>query len=636
MLAYMRKNANSTVVWLIIGAIAVVFIFFGIGGGGSQYKKITVNGEEVNPHEYDRMVNAVAREQGAGGASGATREMKIRAVSELVGQILMNQFGRQIGLEPSDWALVKNIASQPKFQVDGHFDPALYESELAMARTNKVYYEQSTRQEMLSGRINWMVSGLSKVFDPEALDMFHYQEDQLAFDFIFFPAEDHRTGLNPDENQLSAYYLLNQEKWRRPAEMTVTYVELNPADFLDQVEVGEDELMEAYGNNQVRFTHPESAEVSHILLQFPRMNPDDADRQATLARAEAAYERAQTEDFADLARELSDDAISAPEGGAMGQVTLGSTFDNLVQAALTAPLNEVSRPVETDIGYHLIKVSQRREAGTSPFNEVREILENEHKAVKARQMAVTRLEDLLIRTETNPKLADAAASMNLKTQTSPIFSPTDPPAFFDKEQEELAKAFTLPLDKVSTVENENHLVLYSPLSRVESHVPALDDIREQVLENWRDEAALELARAEAAEFLKQAGPNGWESAVEALPEGGRIIRDRTPLLRRDAFTQSGPFKESHRPDLMAAISSVAAVGQISPRPVAGEESGRPGCFVLMLSDYQPANEELYQGQGGEMFKMMLTMNKDGLMYLVWRGGLFDASKEKIIVPEEYL
>lgn len=636
MLAYMRKNANSTVVWFIIAAIAVVFIFFGIGSGGIGSKKISVNGEEVSFADYDRMVSAVSRAQGGGGTTGADKEIRLRAVSELIGQMLVNQFGRNIGLQPSDWALVKTIAAQPEFQVDGRFDPARYESELATMRMDKTYFEQSTREEIFSSRLSGLIGGLSQVSSPEVLEMYHYQEDQVAFDFVFFPAEPHLAGLNPDDKQLNTYYSLNREKWRLPAVVTLDYVELNPADFLDQVEISEDELMEAYGDNKPRFTHPEATEVSHILIKFPKMNPSDEERQATLERAEAAYERAGTEDFAELARELSEDPGSAPEGGALGQISRGMTFDNFEKVAFSATVDEISRPVATDIGYHLIKVTKRQEAGTSPFSEVRETLLNEQKIFKARKLATTKLEDLLIRTETNPKLADAAASMDLETKTSPSFSREDAPDFFEKEEEELSKAFSLPLGKVSAVENDNHVLLYSPVSRVESHIPDLADIRAKVTLDWTADAALNLARTEALEFRDRAGKDGWEAAVEALPTEDQANRGRSPLLRRGAFLDNPTFKQSDPRELMAAIHSVAKIGQVSPLTVTGEESGRPGCFILLMSDYQPADEEQFKGQIGEMFKTMMSMNKGKMMYQVWRGELYDLSKENIVVPEEYL
>lgn len=636
MLEYMRKNANSTVVWLIIGAIAVVFIFFGIGGGGSQYKKITVNGEEVSYSDYDRMYNAVARARAGDRSPDLDQAVKLQTASELVNQMLIAQFGRKIGLEPSDWALGQNIASRPEFQVDGRFDRAKYESELAAMRTNKLFYEQSIRKDMMASRVNGLIGGLAQVFNPAALEMYHFQEDQFAFDFVFFPAEIHLAGLTPDDARLTAYYSLNQERWRRPAVMTVEYLEINPADYLDQVEISEPELLAAFENNKSRFSNPESVEASHILIKFPRMNPDAEERRETLERADAAFERAQTEDFADLARELSEDPESASEGGSLGRISRGMTFDNFEKEVFSAPIGKVSRPIETDIGYHLIKVESRHEAEAEPFSEVRETLLNEQKAMKARQLATTKLEDLLIRVETNPKLAEAAASMGLTTKTSESFNQDQPIYFFEKEGDDLAQAFSLPVGKVGTVENENHLVVYSPVSREESHIPPLAEIKDQVISDWAGDEALGLARTDAAGFLARANESGWETAAETLPVEAQAERGRSTLARRGELMESEPFNKVNTQEFMAAIHSVAGIGQISPLAVAGEKSGRPGCYALLLSDRQPADDNQFKNQMGNMFRLMMSMNQGNLMYQVWRGELYEASKNDIFVPKEYL
>ena len=637
MLEYMRKNANSTVVWLIIGAIAVVFIFFGVGGGGGgRYNKITVNGEEISNYDYDRMHKAVTRAIGNDRSPDTEKTVRFQTASELVSQTLINQFGRAVGLEPSDWALGKNIAAKPEFQMDGHFDRAKYESELSMMRTDKSYYEQSVRKELMGGRINGLIGGLAQVYSPAALEMFHYQEDQVAFDFVFFPAEIHLAGLNPDETGLTAYYTLNQEKWRRPTLMTVDYVEINPADYLDQVTVSDAELLESYEDNKIRFSNPEAAEVSHILIKFPRMNPDAKERREALERAEAAFERAQTEEFPALARELSEDTESAAEGGSLGQISRGMTFDNFEEEVFSAPIGTVSRPIETDIGYHLIKVDSRQAAGATSFSEVREKLLDEQKAIKARQWGTTVLEDLLIRVETNPKLAEAAASMGLTTKTSENFIQSQPLSFFEKEDEELKKAFNLPVGKVGTVENERYLVVYSPVSREESHIPPLTEIRDRVISDWKADEALRLAGTDAAGFLARAGASGWEAAAETLPNEAQVSRGRSSLSRRGTLMDIEPFNKVNTQDFMAAVHSVAKIGQISPLTVAGEESGRPGSFVLLMSDWQAADENMFKGQTGDMFKMMMSMNQANLIYQIWRGELYEASKDNIVVPKEYL
>ncbi len=637
MLEYMRKNANSTVVWLIIGAISLVFVFFGIGGGGHNYKNITVNGEEIDFSEFDRVYGAISRAQTGDVSPEQVKEMKKSAASAVVEQRLMEQFGRKAGLTPTDWAVARDIATHPEFQVDGRFDKARYEAALAAMRMNKSFFERNTRRELLTGRLTGLVAGLSQASPPEVMEAFHFQEDLLAFNYLFFPAEPHRAGLNPGDGDLAAYYALNQEKWRRPASMTIEYVEFRPADFLDQAQVNEAELREAYNDNAPRFTSPESADVEHILFRFPKMNPDPEEKQKTLERAEAAYERAKTENFNDLARELSEDPGSAPAGGSLGPIGRGVTFDNFEKVVFSAPIGEVSPPVETDIGYHLIKVVARQEAGPRSFDEVRATLESEQKAFKAREMAVQQMEDLLIRTETNPKLADAAASMGLTVKTSERFTETKPLDFFTEDPSSLKKAFSAPLGRVAPpVETENHLVVYAPLERQESLIPPLDEVRAEVTQAWINAEAGRLAEAEARGFLQKAAETGWAEAAAAWPQDGPIRRGRSPLANRTSLLGAAPFDKVNTLEFFAAIHSVAQVGQVSPLTVSGEENGASGCFALSLSDFQKADEGLLKGPAGEAFTSMLSMNKGYFMLETWRRELFNASQSEIFVPVEYL
>ena len=633
MLEHMRKNANSLVVWLIIIAIAIVFVFFGIGGGGGGSKMITVNGEEVNLYEYDRMVNAISRSQGGDYSPEAQQMVKVSAVSELIGQLLLRQFADNVGLAPTDWAVGQSIASTPEFQVDGRFDKARYESELAAMRMNKALFEESTRREMMTSRVVGLVTGLSQVLKPEALEIFHFQEDQTAFDYLFFPASVHEAGLNPDEAQLTAYFALNQERWRSPATMKVEYVEFNPADFLDEAKVTDEELRDYYAENSYRFSNPESVEVSHILIKFPKMNPNDAEKALTLERAQAAYERARIEDFGLLARELSEDPGSAPQGGELGSIVRGMTFEKFEKAAFEAPRGEVTPPVETEIGYHLIKVADHRQAGTRLFEEVRAELENEQKALKARQAAINKLEDLIIRTETNPKLADAAASMNLKVEISPEFTEANPPDFFENDADLVRKAFATAVGKVGEpVEKEDHLVLYSPVERRESRIPELAEIKDEVVRAWVSAEAGNLARADGLAFIERARQNGWEAAAEAVS----VPRGETELSARAGLVGKAPFERVNPMDLFAAVHSVAKTGEISPLPVAGDLDGGQGAFVIRLKAFQAADESILDGPMGRTFMSMMSMNKGNMMYQVWRGELYEASKNEILVPEEYV
>lgn len=638
MLEYMRKNANSSIVWLIIGAIALVFIFFGVGGGGGRSQFISVNGEDVNPAEFSDLVNQMNRSMAGEIGPEQEREIKLEAVSELVRRTLMRQFGKNMGLEPSDQAVAAMIASEETFQVDGRFNKEKYESLLKANRRDPIRYENQQRDALLMTGVSDLVSGLARVNNPEVMEKYHFQDDRAALEYAFFPSEGLKSGLTPTEDQLSDFYLRNQEQWRVKAAMKLDYVEIRPADFLDKVQVSDEELQEIYKNSEDRFTVEDSADVSHILFRFPNMNPGAEEKQAVLDKARAAYERARGEDFAVLAKEVSEDPTTAADGGALGEIGRGLNFPGFEEAIFSAPLNEVTEPVETSIGYHLIKVNKRQTAGLRPFEEVREVLSAERKAFKAHEAAVSQLEDLLIRAETNPNLAEAARSMSLEVKSTDMFTEDNPPAFFGGDEESLKKAFRSPLGRVaSPVESEDYLVLFTPVERVDSAIPSLEQIRSEVSEAWVADEALRLVRIDALHFIGQAGGN-WDEAVSALPAKTGIGTGKTELSARTSLMMTDPaLSQVDRVEYLTSVFSMAKVGQVSPVPVAGrDQAGREGVFVLRLAAFEPVEKDQIPDMMMETFTSMVFMTKANLMYQVWREELVKGAAGSIKVPPVYV
>ncbi|MDR1043754.1 MAG: SurA N-terminal domain-containing protein [Candidatus Adiutrix sp.] len=646
MLEYMRKNANSTLVWLIVGAIVVVFIFFGYAGGRGGLENISVNGEEISQSEFEQIHQALSRNvySRGGGGGGPDLEQRIRqeAVNQAIGRQLVRQFAANMGLTPSDRAVGRSIASVPEFQVDGRFDRAVYEAAFSgrRARLTKAGYEEDHRRAMMDSRASTLVAGLSQIFLPELLDQYHFQEDLLAFDYVFFPSAAHRVGLNPGEDDLSAFFARNQERWREPARMVLEYVDIRPADLPAEGEVGDEELRVYYAENSQRFPAPESVELSQILFSFPRLNPDEAEKQETLARAEAAYARALSEDFGALARELSDDPVSAAEDGRLSPpLVRGSTFQALEEAAFSAAEGEISRPVETDLGYHVLKIGPRRAAGFQPFEELRDSLESELKRFRARERAVRLLEDLLIRSESNPKLSEAAASMGLSAQMTESFTELTAPDFFEKDQAAIQAAFSVPLGKVGpTLEKEEHLVLYVPVERQDSRIPDFSELRAVVREAWIGQEAARLARQDAQDFLKKAGESDWESASAALEADGPTRRGRSDGLSRALLMSmtSPPFDRTDPLEFTAAVSSAARAGDLVPLTVFGEENGRAGCFALRLAELSPADESLFAGDMGRTFQSIMSLRRAPLYRQVWMMELYRASEARIVIPKGYV
>lgn len=636
MLQYMRKNANSTIVWLIIGAIAVVFIFFGVGSGGGRSQMISINGQDISIQQYEMAVKNIAASMGNDYSPETEKTAKLQAVSQLVQSALVDQFGRKIGFWPSDKAVARKIAEKPEFQVDGRFDKNLYQDRLAAGRISPAFFEQSIGESILSERSADLIIGLSSANLAELVELLHARDDKMEFDYAFFPSAPHKDGLVPSEVDLTGYYTIAAENWRKPATMKLTYVELKPEDFAAKVEVSPAELDEYYENNRQRFETQETVEVSHILIKFPGLNPSAEDREKAREKAQAIFERAQTEDFASLAKAVSDDSSSAENGGLVGPITRGMTFAQFENAAFSLPVGEVSQPVETDLGFHLIKVDGHQAAGVKSLEEVRATLTEELKKFKARELAVAALEDLINRAETSA-LADAASSLNFSAKVTDTFTQDNAPAFLTANAEFLKKAFSAPLGKTAApIEAENFMVLYEPLERQESFVPPLADIKDQVTTAWIEAQADLKARQAASDFLAAAAKDGWDKALAASSKNDLIKKGRSEQAGRTDMVSVAPFEVVDSLEMMAAAHSVAEVDQVSPHPVSGELKGQRGAYALKLAKLEKADEAQLQGALADTLVNMLTMEKANLLFSAWQGQLYEISKNKIIVPPAFI
>jgi hypothetical protein len=265
--------------------------------------------------------------------------------------------------------------------------------------------------------------------------------------------------------------------------------------------------------------------------------------------------------------------------------------------------------------------------------EVRAELAGEFQILRARRAAVNLLEDLLGRAEVNPDLADAARGLGLSADLSPAFTVDTAPDFFENDTEAVQRAFSAPLDRVAPpFEGELALVLYVPRARLESQVPPLEEVREEVEQAWKREAADSLTRQrlENPEIRAQS----WEALPAVLGPG--VKSGAGALAGRHALPGSPPFENSDPRAVTALAFSAAEPGQIVPVSLAGRLNGRSGRFLLRLAEYQPADESRLDGPEGQAFEYFLALNKSNLLLQTWRIGLYEASKNHIEIPSHFL
>jgi peptidyl-prolyl cis-trans isomerase D len=603
MLGFFRQRSGGIFSIVIIGAIALVFVFWGIGGqdsGGGE--DIRINGRSVSTRAYAEIQeNVLEQARQSGRSLSAEEELNARrqALAFLVERQSLLELARQTGRTASVQEINRTVKSNPNFQRDGRFSLELYEEAVPRYYNRSLAaFESGVAEDLLVNEAVSLIQDLSYAPKGAVIDDWRFAEDELVLDHAFFPAKARLEGLEPTDEELAAFHEANRERWRRPAKTTIEYVEVDINSFIDQVEVTESDLEDAFLEAGATLTSPETAEVSHILLRFQSLTPTDEERASKLLEAQAALERAKTEDFAKLAEELSQDAASAAQGGSLGEIGRGQTLPTFEEAVFGPgkdALGEIQGPIETMFGWHLIRVDAYNPSHTKTLDEARPELEDLVRRRQARRLAVDRVEDLLEALPASGEAADlarTAAAAGLTAKLSEPFSGVDDaPAFFGGDQGLIETALAAPVGRVGDpLDTPDHLVVYAPTGRTDSFLPTLDDaeIKTAVAQAWRDERASTLARAEADAFLAAAAERGWDPAVSALPETAE--RGRTEPFARLRFYEAGARLTEVDPDeLLDNYFTLAKVGDrvAAPLRVEGDD---PGWLILQVADIQPADE----------------------------------------------
>jgi peptidyl-prolyl cis-trans isomerase D len=342
-----------------------------------------------------------------------------------------------------------------------------------------------------------------------------------------------------DEVDVLAYYEANAARFQIPEQVKLDYLVLDVAALASNADVSEEELRRAYESDQARFGQPERRKVRHILLTVSP-GADDATEAAALAEIEAVRKRIQDgEPFDQVAREVSKDPGSAAQGGSLGEVERGIMDPAFDEAAFSLPSGELSEPVRTSFGYHLIDVESVTPAAIKPFDEVRDQLRGEIAKQRAEALFYDMGERLAnVVYESSDSLEPAAEELGLRVEHSDwvgrqggeglLGHPKVTGAAFSED--------VLNEHRNSDLIEPEKDVLQAVVVRVADHreaaAVALDEVREEIVAALRQERALKAAAAAAAAAAEKLRDGADWAAVagEDQLQGPELVSRNDPKL----------------------------------------------------------------------------------------------------------
>ena len=419
MLESFRDNMKG-IAFAIVVLIAIVFAFSGIGSlsisGSASETAVKVNGERVTELQVQQALNSekqriLNENEGLDAALLEDDLLRPQVVEQIVGRKLLSQEASSGGMAISSRTTGKLLLDTPTFQTDGRFDQDLY-----LYRIRNLGYTSAGFLEMIEENLlieqfvrGFVASGFTTSNELELLaSVFEQQRDYY---YLTVPLQPVKDATKVTDQQIAAYFEDNKAQYQAEEQVVVDYIELDPGQFDGADAIGEEQVKARFDEQAQSMESAVSLQAAHILLSEP-----DA---ALLAEVQSKLDAG--EDFAALAKEYSQDVGSADFGGDLG-FTTGDTFPESFEAALAAlEVGQVSAPVETDSGTHLIKLVDKQET-VIDFSTERARIEQELVAELRNEWLVEKLANLKEFSFNAESLSEVAEDLGLTAQTSAAFS----------------------------------------------------------------------------------------------------------------------------------------------------------------------------------------------------------------------
>lgn len=424
MLQNIRDNSQGWIAKTIIGVIVALMALTGFDAifQATTHKNeaAKVNGEEISQNELSQAVDMQRRQlmQQLGKDFDASlldeKMLRESALKGLIDRKLLLQGAEQAKFAFSEGALDQVILQTPEFQVDGKFSSERFDQVIRQLGYSRMQFRQMLAQEMLIGQLRAGVAGSGFVTDAEVLAFARLEKQTRDFATLNVKADPAAVKLTDDE--VKAYYDEHAKEFMTPDQVIIDYVELKKASFFDQVAVKDEDLQAAYQKEIANLS--EQRRAAHILIE---VNDKTTEAQAKAKIDEVQARLAKGEKFEALAKEFSQDPGSANNGGDLGYAGPGVYDPAFEKALYSLGKDQVSEPVRTDFGYHLIKLLGVEAPEVPTLASLKDKLTRELKAAQVEQRFVEATKQLEDSAFEASDLAQPAADLKLTVQTSKPF-----------------------------------------------------------------------------------------------------------------------------------------------------------------------------------------------------------------------
>lgn len=553
-------HKHKRAVQFILALIALPFAFFGVDYYFRSSEGIgevaTFDGGRITEAEFAQSLREqqemMTRTQRVDPAMFDNPEVRFNILQQLVHQRLLEKKGAELHFRVSNAQIFDRIAADPRFRDGPTFSLDHYKQLLARAGIPEASYEEGIRKQLLAEKLVDPIARGAIVARASGEGFVTVLEQQREVAVANIDAAPFVKDVKIDDAAAKAFYDANQGAFRTPEEVKFEYLVLTPDALASQLTVTPEEVRTHYEQNLKQYTRDEQRQASHILIA---VKPDaaDAEKAAAKKKAEDLYAQAKSNPakFGDLAKRFSEDPGSAAQGGDLGSNPRGTMVKAFDDTVFAMKPGDISPPVQSEFGWHVIKLLGVTAAATRPFDEAKAQIESDLKRQKIGHKfagAADQFQNLVY--EQADTLSGVAKALNLTLQTSPAVTRADAQRLALGNAKFVAALFSP--ESVSAKRNTEAIEV-GPNTLMAGRVVEYKPAAARPFDDVKEEIRRQLTLREASELAQKAG-----NEKLALLQQGKTEKEAGVTFGKPVSVLRNQMQPGFSPGALARVFQVDA------------------------------------------------------------------------------
>jgi peptidyl-prolyl cis-trans isomerase D len=416
MLSSIKDKTKGWVAYLIVGLITIPFALFGVSEyltGTSNIIVASVGSDDISKEAYLKEFDAAKRrmqqELGKNYTAETDHRIKLTTIRSMVDRRVLTQLANDSHYATTQRELQMSIQSNNAFKEEGKFSVGKYKALLKMNGLVDVEYERMQADALMQNQIRYNILD-SAFVTPSALKrMQSLNDQQRKFSYIKLDTKNYIDEVKVEPESVREFFDENKQAFLEPQKVKVDFIELSTKEIAKSIKVNDKDLSNLYEEEQARFSTEEERKAQHILVKTEKL------AKTIIAQLKAG------ESFAELAAKHSQDTGSKDKGGDLGFFAMGVMVPEFEAKVFAMKEGEISSPVKTNFGYHVIKLNKIKAKEVKPFEALRSELTKLYTEREV-QKSIYKLTEQLSNLSYEAGLEEAANQMNLELKTSEFFT----------------------------------------------------------------------------------------------------------------------------------------------------------------------------------------------------------------------